>query len=136
MIVGQIDETSENYFIDGKYTFKLVYETSEEFLVPGTECGTAWENCVTLEWEQTSWLSALEIEGYVPIHVPGQAGCADSEIFHGLGKSTANQAVFDGNGDFRSWWNSVGSVGLHRAGIPSFNAVIAGKARLYVQTAE
>jgi len=137
MIVGQIDETSENYFIDGKYTFKLVYETSED--VRGSrheECGPAWGNCVTLEWEQTSWLSAPEIEGYVPIDVPAQTDCPAGFTFHGLGKSQEIYTVFDGNGDGIYWFNAVGSTTIYHTGIPSFNGVIAEKSRLYVQTAE
>lgn len=127
MVVGEIDQHSEQYSHNGTYTFKLVYEASDP---------SSHHNVDTIIWEQTSWLTLGSISGFRPISMPRTTDHDHGRAFHGLGKSSARNAILDGNGNEGRWWNSVGITSLFLGGIPAYNGQIASRVKLYIAVME
>jgi len=116
MNIGAEDANIKNKY--GKYQFKLVYDDS-----------------ITLVWEQMSWLTSSTIQGFRCL---SPAECGPSWInygkrFTGLGKSSSNPAVLDGDASEKGgWWNSVGTVSKHNGGIPGWSQQIAKTMELFI----
>ena len=100
MLIGNL--TPSDYLNDGKYKFKLDWG--------GLEVESSGINRV-VQWTQTSWLNNSTISGFSEIGNSGFVTGILSTGFQGLGKSTNNNCVFDGEGSaHNNWWNCVGAI--------------------------
>mmetsp|Transcript_85929 Transcript_85929/g.191233 ORF Transcript_85929/g.191233 Transcript_85929/m.191233 type:complete len:1391 (-) Transcript_85929:98-4270(-) len=126
MVVGDVDPSDPELLSNGRYHFRLVYSG-------GHGSGCSWEESVTLEWRQSSWLTEVcpnDFEGLSPDNI--SSGLAGSR-FVGLSRSSASTAVFDGVASAHgNWWNCVGAIARHGDAIPAFQERLAQTTELYV----
>ena len=129
MSIGHL--TRSNYVTDGKYKFKLVWDGMQ----------VASENIKEVIWTQTSWLTDSTIQGFQEIGDSGFNDMDDGKNFEGLGKSSSNKCVIDGDASRHgNWWNCVGAINTHTygdsTGMPGPLRKIASSMHLYIWTPE
>ncbi|MCS5661932.1 MAG: hypothetical protein NZ842_16170, partial [Dehalococcoidia bacterium] len=126
MSIGNLNES--NYAdTDGKYKFKLVWDGMQ----------VASENIKEVIWTQTSWLEDSIIQGFQEIGDSGFNDMSDGQNFEGLGKSSNNKCVIDGDASRHgNWWNCVGANAKHDGGIPGPKAKVASSMYLYIWESE
>ena len=84
-------------------------------------------------WTQTSWLTDSVIEGFDEIGDSGFNDMGVGQNFEGLGKSSHDKCVIDGDASSHgNWWNCVGALGRHGGGIPGPKAKVASSMYLYI----
>ena len=120
-----------NYVTDGKYKFKLVWDGME----------MASEDIKEVIWTQTSWLTDSTIQGFQEIGDSGFNDMDDGRNFEGLGKSSSNRCVIDGDASRHgNWWNCVGAINTHTyggsTGMPGPLRKIASSMHLYIWATE
>jgi hypothetical protein len=133
MSVGNLDP--EDYLIDGKYVFKLVYTDVAD---AHTACngGDALTGTMEAQWTQTSWITEETVTGYEPISpsnlgtAPGGTGC----MFTGLARSSQSYTIMDGSHNHDWWFGSVGSTQEWHGGIPALFGGDAQSMTLYVMS--
>jgi len=135
MSVGNLN--ADEYLIDGKYHFRLVFSDVQEAHTPCNE-GESLPDIMEGEWTQTSWLTSGGVTGFEAISPldlatnptnDQQAGCR----FNGLSPSSQGATVFDGSPDHGWWFASVGSTNSWHGGIPAFRGGDAQGMSLYVR---
>jgi len=129
MSIGHL--TRSNYVTDGKYKFKLVWDGME----------MASEDIKEVIWTQTSWLTDSTIQGFQEIGDSGFNDMDDGKNFEGLGKSSSNRCVIDGDASRHgNWWNCVGAINTHTyggsTGMPGPLRKIASSMHLYIWATE
>jgi len=129
MSIGHL--TRSNYVTDGKYKFKLVWDGME----------MASEDIKEVIWTQTSWLTDSTIQGFQEIGDSGFNDMDDGRNFEGLGKSSSNRCVIDGDASRHgNWWNCVGAINTHTyggsTGMPGPLRKIASSMHLYIWATE
>ena len=120
-----IGNLNKNYYSDnGTYKFKQVWG--------GKTVDSSGINKEVI-WTQTSWLEDLTIEGFQEIGTSGYVTGISGTGFSGLGKSSSNKCVVDGDASSHgNWWNCVGALVKHDGGIPGPQEKIASSMHLYV----
>eukprot|EP01084_Bolivina_argentea_P224496 379598_1 len=123
-IIGDIKTKQDDYKINDKFQFKLVYKYSDE-------------TTDTLEWKQASFITEPDIIDADLFGIPTQLYTgANTARFRGLGLNYGGYSGYsylDGDGGGHShFWNSVGEIIAFYAGIPAFNAKIASTSTLYI----
>ena len=95
----------------------------------------------SVTWTQTSWLTDSTIQGFQEIGDSGFNDMDDGRNFEGLGKSSSNRCVIDGDASRHgNWWNCVGAINTHTSnfftpsstGIPGPLQKIASSMHLYI----
>lgn len=133
MTIGTLNPNDFELF--GHYRFRLVYTGGQEGHNACSESGS-WTDTVTLQWLQSSWISAPAVEGFQGISPAdisdsiGSLGCQ----FHGLAVSSQadGYTMFDGSPLHGAWFAAVGSTHEWRGGIPAWRGRIAQGMSLYV----
>ena len=124
MSIGNLDKTK--YSLNGKYNFKLIWG--------GKEVDSSGIN-KEVYWTQTSWLTESTITGFSEIGTSGYVTNNYGQGFFGLGKSTSNNCVLDGDGStHKNWWNCVGVVKRYHKTIPGPLGKKASSMYLYIRT--
>jgi hypothetical protein len=120
-----IGNLNKNYYSDnGTYKFKQVWG--------GKTVDSSGINKEVI-WTQTSWLEDLTIEGFQEIGTSGYVTSISGTGFSGLGKSSSNKCVVDGDASSHgNWWNCVGALVKYDGGIPGPQEKIASSMHLYV----
>jgi len=126
MSIGNLNESSYDDTV-GKYKFKLVWDGMQ----------VASENIKEVIWTQKSWLEDLTIQEFQEIGDSGFNDMDDGKNFEGLGKSSSNKCVIDGDASRHgNWWNCVGAAETHThnssTGIPGPLQKIASSMHLYI----
>jgi hypothetical protein len=124
-----IGNLNKSYYADnGTYKFKLVWG--------GKTVDSSGINKEVI-WTQTSWLEDLTIEGFQEIGTSGYVTGISGTGFSGLGKSSSNKCVVDGDASSHgNWWNCVGALVKHEGGIPGPQEKIASSMHLYIWAPE
>jgi len=132
MIAGQV--TPSDYLVDGKYQLRLEYNDLDDAHLPCND-GPPLSGSVTLEWLQSSWVTAETVTGFEAISPSdlstsaGGAGCQ----FSGLARSSNENTVLDGSHQHGYWFGSVGAVATWSGGIPAWKGGVAQSLSLYVR---
>jgi len=132
MIAGQV--TPSDYLVDGKYRLRLEYSDLQDAHQPCND-GPALSGSVTLEWLQSSWVTAETVTGFEAISPSdlstsaGGLGCQ----FAGLARSSHAGAVLDGSHQHDYWFGTVGAVSTWSGGIPAWKGGVAQSMSLYVR---
>jgi len=132
MNIGQL--TSDDYFTDGKYHFRLVYGNVVQAHAPCNDGPALSGDTQEFEWTQTNWItesSSGTVEAMSPADLAASpnAGC----VFNGLARSSDARTVFDGSQNHDWWFQSVGSNREWHGGIPAFKGGDAQSVSLYVR---
>ena len=131
MSIGNLNESSYDDTV-GKYKFKLEWDGAQ----------VASENIKEVTWTQTSWLlDNSTIQGFQEIGDSGFNDMDDGKNFEGLGKSSSNRCVIDGDASRHgNWWNCVGAINTHTyggsTGMPGPLRKIASSMHLYIWATE
>ena len=120
-IIGSVD-SADYQFEDGYYWLKLIYR-----YIDGTTD--------TLEWTQTSWITADEITGADLFGVDEDDDLSDGQQFRGLGQSTYGDYTYlDGSGGSHNYWyHAVASTMAWNGGIPGHNGKNAYSSSLWIR---
>ena len=126
MSIGNLNESSYDD-TEEKFKFKLVWDGLQ----------VASENIKEVTWTQTSWLDNSTIQGFQEIGDSGFNDMDDGKNFEGLGKSSSNNCLIDGDASRHgNWWNCVGAINTHTSnsstGIPGPLQKIASSMYLYI----
>jgi len=132
MNIGQL--TSDDYFTEGKYHFRLVYGNVVQAHAPCNDGPALSGDTQEFEWTQTNWItesSSGTVEAMSPADLAASpnAGC----VFNGLARSSDARTVFDGSQNHDWWFQSVGSNREWHGGIPAFKGGDAQSVSLYVR---
>jgi len=127
MSIGNLNESSYDD-TEEKFKFKLVWDGMQ----------VASENIKEVTWTQTSWLlDNSTIQGFQEIGDSGFNDMDDGKNFEGLGKSSSDNCLIDGDAiRHGNWWNCVGAINTHTSnsstGIPGPLQKIASSMHLYI----
>ena len=118
-IIGSVDP-ADYQFEGGYYWLKLIYRYTD-----GTND--------TLEWTQTSWITADNITGADLFGVGEEDdSLIAGQMFHGLALSSSSKSYLDGTDDHTNWWHAVASTTAHNGGIPGHNKSVAYSSSLWI----
>ena len=119
-IIGSVDP-ADYQFEGGYYWLKLIYLNTD-----GTNA--------TLEWTQTSWITADDITGADLFGVEDDYADNAGAGFYGLALSSSGDSYLDGTADHSNWWHAVAmSTDDWNGGyIPGHNKHTAYSSSLYI----